>query len=69
MRNRTGEFKSDIFVANLSITVWKIKGEVSAVETPIILLGNSGFKSLKNGKSHEQQLPCADKSERRAHTC
>lgn len=35
-----------MFTANLSVTSWKIK-EVPAVKKPTILLGNSGFKSLK----------------------
>lgn len=53
MRNRIGEFKSDIFVVNFSIIVWKIKGEVFVVEIFIIFFGNFGFKLLKNGKSYE----------------
>lgn len=47
VRLRTGGFKSDIITANLSVTPWKIKGEVLTVEKPVIFLRNSGFKSLK----------------------
>lgn len=48
------------FTAKLGVTPWKIKGEVPTGEKPVILLGNSAFKSLKNVKSYEQQLPCED---------
>lgn len=68
VRLRTGGFKSDIITANLSVTPWKIKGEVLTVEKPVIFLGNSGFKSLKNGKSYEQQLPCENHL-KEGHTC